>query len=83
MNNYVKKFINLVFKHQKVRDWLVWGILDENGCLVFTLVKDMTDEDIQEVLNSLYPVKCFYRREFKNELKLRKKFPELSRERTT
>lgn len=85
MNYYVKKYINLIVKNQPVRNWMIWGTYGKcgNQPLRFVLLKNMSDEHIRAILDTQMHISRFYRREFKNELKLRKKFPEFSRKETT
>jgi len=80
MNYILKKYINLLFKDQLVRDWMAWGTRGKSGKepLKFILLKDMTDEHIQSVLDTQDHISDFYRREFKKELKFRKKHIEFS-----
>ena len=80
MNNVIKKYINIVCKRQMVRDWMVWGTYGKNGNepLRFVLLKNMSDEHIQAILDTQFHISRFYRREFKRELKLRKQIPTFS-----
>jgi len=85
MNYVVQKYLNIVLKNQLVRDWMTWGTYGKSGKepLRFVLLKNMSDEHIQAVLDTQPQISRFYRREFKNELKLRKKIPTYSKKETT
>lgn len=80
MNYIFKKYINIVFNGLLVRDWMAWGTRGRSGKepLKFVLLKDMTDEHIEAVLETQDHISNFYRNEFKNELKFRKKHKEFS-----
>jgi len=80
MNYIIKKYINITLKGQLVRDWMIWGTYGKSGKepLRFVLLKDMSDEHIQAILDTQHHINNFYRREFKKELKLRKKNPGFS-----
>jgi hypothetical protein len=84
MNNYIKKVVNYIFKFQRVRDWMIWGTYGKTGRepLKFVILKNMSDEHIEAILKTQPQISDFYRKEFGNELRLRKKFPEFSRKET-
>ena len=80
-DNYVlQKFVRFVFKGKLVRDWMTWGTYGKNGDqpLKFVILRDMSDEHIQAILDTQKQISRFYRREFEKELRLRKKKPQLS-----
>jgi hypothetical protein len=80
MNYTLQKIINRTLKGQKVRDWMAWGTYGKTGNepLRFVLLKNMSDEHIQAILDTQFHITGFYRREFKRELKLRKRNPKFS-----
>ena len=83
---YFRKRVKAFLKGQKVRDWMHWGTYGKNGDqpLRYVLLKDMSDEHIQAILDTQVHIKgSFYEKQFKKELKRREKHPELSiREKT-
>lgn len=80
MNYTLQKIINRTLKGQKVRDWMAWGTYGKNADqpLRFVLLKNMSDEHIQAILDTQFHITGFYRREFKRELRRRKRNPKLS-----
>jgi hypothetical protein len=84
MNYTLQKIVNRISKGQKVRDWMAWGTYGKHADqpLRFVLLKNMSDEHIQAILDTQFHISRFYRREFKHELKLRKRKPEFSRKET-
>jgi len=80
MNYTLKKIVNIVFKSKLVRDWMVWGTYGKTGKepLKWVLLRDMSDDHIQAILDSQKHISRFYRRELKLELKFREKVPSCS-----
>jgi len=80
MNYTLQKIINYTLKGQKVRDWMAWGTYGKTGNepLRFVLLKNMSDGHIQAILDTQFHISRFYRREFKRELRRRKRDPKLS-----
>ena len=76
----IKKITHVVFNSLLPRDWVEWGTYGKSGNepLRWVLLKDMTDEHIQAVLDTQHQICWFYRREFKSELRFRKKNPAFS-----
>lgn len=84
MKYLLKKYVNILFHDRAVRDWMAWGTYGKSGNepLKFVLLKNMSDEHIQAILDTQFHISRFYRREFKRELRLRKKNPVFSRKET-
>jgi hypothetical protein len=84
MKYTLKKYVNILFHNKSVRDWMTWGTYGKSGNdpLKFVLLKNMSDEHIQAILDTQFQISKFYRKEFKRELKLRKKNPIFSRKET-
>ena len=59
--------------HDVVREVATWGSYGKNGDepLKYTLIKDMTEEHIQNCLNNCYRMHPHYREAFENELQWR------------
>lgn len=74
------KFINVILYGKLVRDWMEWGTYGKSGKepLRWVILKDISDEHIQAILDTQHQICSFYRKEFKNELKYRKQYPTLS-----
>ena len=60
--------------HEVVREVATWGSYGKNGDepLKYILIKDMTEEHIQNCLNNCYRMHPHYRVAFENELQWRK-----------
>ena len=60
--------------HEAVREVATWGSYGKNGDepLKYILIKDMTEEHIQNCLNNCYRMHPHYREAFENELQWRK-----------
>lgn len=60
--------------HDVVREVATWGSYGKNGDepLKYILLKDMSDEHIQNCLNNCYRMHPHYRVAFENELQWRK-----------
>jgi hypothetical protein len=69
-----------VFKGELVRDWMEWGTYGITGKepLKWVILKNMSDEHIQAILDTQYRISSFYRKEFERELRFRKKSPNFS-----
>jgi hypothetical protein len=72
------KFITI--RHALMRNKLRWGTFGKSGKepLRKVLIKDLTNEHIQAILDTQHHINKRYRKMFKRELKLRKRFPEYS-----
>lgn len=59
--------------HEVVREVATWGSYGKNGDepLKYILMKDMTEEHIQNCLNNCYRMHPHYREAFENELQWR------------
>jgi len=73
----LKKIFRVIFYGELVRDWMQWGTYGISGKepLRWVLLMDITNEHIQAILDTQPHITSFYRKEFKNELKLRTKNP--------
>lgn len=69
-------------KNPKVREWLQWGTYGKSGLepLRYVFLKNMSNEHIEACLRTQPPAYLgkFYLKAFKEELKLRKNYPEFS-----
>jgi hypothetical protein len=75
---YFKKRVKNFFRGVKIREWMHWGTYGKNGDqpLKYVLLKDMSDEHIQAILETQVHIKgSFYEKQFKKELKRRTKYP--------
>jgi len=82
---YIRKKLQFLLNGMKVRDWMTWGTYGKTGDqpLKHVVLKNMSDDHIQAILDTQFHIGNFYRRHMKKELILRKKFPELTRKETT
>jgi hypothetical protein len=82
---YIRKKLQFLLNGMKVRDWMTWGTYGKTGDqpLKLVLLKNMSDDHIQAILDTQFHISNFYRRHIKKELRLRKIFPELARKETT
>jgi hypothetical protein len=64
---------------------MTWGTFGKTGKepLKWVILKNMSDEHIQAILNTQHHISGFYRKEFKRELQRRIKKPSLSVKETT
>lgn len=78
--HYLRIQFLLWLKGKKVRDWMTWGTYGKNGNqpLKWVILKNMSDEHIQAILDTQFHIGGFYRRHFNKELQLRKKYPKFS-----
>jgi len=76
IGRYLKKYSLVLFKGRVVREWMQWGTFGKDGRQPYrvVLLKDMSDDHIQAVLDTQTHISNFYRNEFKSELEFRKKF---------
>ena len=76
----LKKFWRVMTRGELVRDWMDWGTFGKSGTerLKWVILKDMSDEHIQAILDTQHQICDFYRKEFKKELKYREEYPTLS-----
>jgi len=76
----LKKVWKVITKGQLVRDWMNWGTYGKSGkeSLKWVILKDMSDEHIQAILDTQPQICSFYRKEFQKELEYRKEYPTLS-----
>lgn len=77
---YFKMKIKLFLMGKRVRDWMRWGTYGKDGTqpLKYVILKNMSDEHIEAILRTQFHIGPFYEKEFKKELKRRKKNPKLS-----
>lgn len=75
LNYTIKKVLHVVLNSELVRDWMEWGTYGKTGKepLRWVLLKDMSDDHIQAILDTQKHICKFYRKEFERELKFRKK----------
>lgn len=62
------------------RDWMEWGTygIDGKSPKHIVILKNMSDEHIEKILETQFHILRFYEHNFKKELKLRKQHPEYS-----
>jgi len=81
---FYKEAVRRYIKHgESIRDWMQWGTYGKNPDMFtrikIVLLKNMSDEHIEAILKTQYHIKGKpQEREFKKELKRRKKNPNLS-----
>lgn len=86
MNHFIQKVYNCALNGCKpVREWLTWGTYGKSGNepLKWVILKNMSDEHIQAILETQRQISNFYRKEFQKELTRRIKNPKLSIKETT
>ena len=86
MNHIIQKIVNCALRGFKpVREWMIWGTYGKSGKdpLKWVILKNMSDEHIQAILDTQHHISSFYRKEFQKELVRRINKPSLSLKETT